>query len=126
MGGPRRHLPQDDDDNITSSLTSKKFTPGFLPLSKFTIYSDLPHFSNYLGKFGPDFKTILRPSNDNFIRNRIAPLTDSRVKTIHEMVLFMKIIKMYGWELMFKKLVEKVKFGGGGPATKKINSLGKP
>ena len=35
-------------------------------------------------------------------------LTDSRVKTIHEIILFIKVIKMYGWELMFKKLVEKV------------------
>ena len=30
------------------------------------------------------------------------------MKLIHEIVSYMKIIKMYGWELMFKDLVEKV------------------
>jgi hypothetical protein len=41
-------------------------------------------------------------------RTKAAPLSDSRVKIIHEIVLFMKVIKMYGWEMMFKKLVERV------------------
>ena len=36
------------------------------------------------------------------------PLTDSRVKTIIEVLSSMKIIKMYGWELMFQELIEKV------------------
>ncbi|XP_063691934.1 ATP-binding cassette sub-family C member 4-like [Bolinopsis microptera] len=44
-----------------------------------------------------------------YLRTNAAPLTDSRVKIIHEMILFIKIIKMYGWELMFKKLVEKIR-----------------
>ena len=43
-----------------------------------------------------------------YFREKAAPLTDKRVKIIHEMVLFIKVIKMYGWELMFKTLVEKV------------------
>ncbi|KAL5251848.1 hypothetical protein ACHWQZ_G014863 [Mnemiopsis leidyi] len=52
-----------------------------------------------------------------YLRCRIAPLSDSRVKTIHEMILFMKIIKMYGWELMFKNLVEKIR-------EKEVRSIG--
>ena len=42
-------------------------------------------------------------------RQKIAPLTDMRVKNIHEVVSYMKIIKMYGWEIMFKDLVEKIR-----------------
>lgn len=37
-----------------------------------------------------------------------APLTDERVKVISEIIASMKIIKMYGWELMFKDFVKKV------------------
>ena len=44
----------------------------------------------------------------NNFRTEAAPLSDSRVKIIHEIALFMKVIKMYGWEMMFKKLVERV------------------
>eukprot|EP00116_Pleurobrachia_bachei_P009583 sb/3469845/ len=43
------------------------------------------------------------------IRGKVAPLTDSRVRVIHEVVSFMKIIKMYGWELMFQKIVHKIR-----------------
>ena len=32
-----------------------------------------------------------------------------RVKNIHEIVSYMKVIKMYGWEIMFKDLVEKIR-----------------
>ena len=44
----------------------------------------------------------------NRFREKASVLTDRRVKIIHEIILFMKVIKMYGWELMFKKLVGKV------------------
>ena len=47
----------------------------------------------------------------NNFRTKAAPLSDSRVKIIHEIVLFIKVIKMYGWEMMFKKLVESVSDG---------------
>ena len=53
-----------------------------------------------------EFDIIKLPSR----RTKIAPLTDRRVKIIHEIVSFMKIIKMYGWELMFRDLVEKVQY----------------
>ncbi|XP_063678313.1 ATP-binding cassette sub-family C member 4-like isoform X2 [Bolinopsis microptera] len=70
------------------------------------LYTALPGFLSllifvpgqfYIGKF------IL------YLRGRIAPLTDSRVKTIHEMIMFMKIIKMYCWEHMFKNLIETIR-----------------
>ena len=41
-------------------------------------------------------------------RENTAPLTDQRVKVINEVVASMKVIKMYGWELMFKEMVGKV------------------
>ncbi|XP_063690754.1 ATP-binding cassette sub-family C member 4-like [Bolinopsis microptera] len=44
-----------------------------------------------------------------YLREKVSVLTDRRVKIIHEIILFMKVIKMYGWELMFKKLVEKIR-----------------
>ena len=43
------------------------------------------------------------------VRAKTAPLSDERVKKIHEILTSMKLIKMYGWELMFKKLVETVR-----------------
>ena len=42
------------------------------------------------------------------LRYLTAPLTDERVKVISEIIASMKIIKMYGWELMFKDFVKKV------------------
>ena len=42
------------------------------------------------------------------LRYITAPLTDERVKVISEIIASMKIIKMYGWELMFKDFVKKV------------------
>ncbi|XP_063685261.1 ATP-binding cassette sub-family C member 4-like [Bolinopsis microptera] len=44
-----------------------------------------------------------------YLREKASVLTDRRVKIIHEIILFMKVIKMYGWELMFKKLVGKIR-----------------
>ena len=44
-----------------------------------------------------------------FLREKASTLTDNRVKCIHEMVLFIKVIKMYSWEIMFRNLVEKIR-----------------
>ena len=44
------------------------------------------------------------------LRYITAPLTDKRVKVISEIIASMKIIKMYGWELMFKDFVTKVQY----------------
>lgn len=42
------------------------------------------------------------------LRILIAPLTDDRVKAINGIISSMKIIKMYGWEHMFRDFVRKV------------------
>ena len=57
----------------------------------------------------PTQRQHLRSLHMHF-RKKTAPLTDSRVKTVHEIILFMKVIKMYGWELMFRDIVTKVNF----------------
>ena len=44
-----------------------------------------------------------------FLREKASTLTDNRIKCIHEMVMFIRVIKMYSWEIMFRNLVEKIR-----------------
>ena len=44
-----------------------------------------------------------------WLRVKTAPVTDERVKLINEVFTSMKVIKMYGWEIMFKEMIEKVR-----------------
>ena len=44
-----------------------------------------------------------------WLRGKTAPITDERVKLINEVFTSMKVIKMYGWEIVFKDMIEKVR-----------------
>ena len=43
------------------------------------------------------------------VREKASTLTDSRVKCIHEMVLFIKVIKMCGWETMWSNIIKNIR-----------------
>jgi ATP-binding cassette subfamily C (CFTR/MRP) protein 4 len=49
--------------------------------------------------------------NYSFIACRAASskLTDERVKVMHEIVSGIRVIKMYGWEHAFRKLITKLR-----------------
>ena len=48
---------------------------------------------------------------DFFVHFRLkaALITDSRVKVMNEVIIGIRVIKMYAWEHAFKKMVDKIR-----------------
>lgn len=52
---------------------------------------------------------ILKGYYSSFFRKRVALLTDQRIKMINEIIEGIQVIKMFGWEIPFRKMVSEIR-----------------
>ena len=99
----------DENFNVTSTFFS---TPFMLPLAFFMLGEEIGYIPTAIA-----FATmiiavplqLLLGRAVAWLRVKTAPVTDERVKLINEVFTSMKVIKMYGWEMMFKEMIERVR-----------------